>query len=174
MEKISAVYKIVNKVTGDFYIGSSKDALIRWENHKCPSNWKRHPNSKLYQDMQKYGVDNFQFQILEQVIPECLKQAEQEFIEMLHPKYNNYRAKGWDTERREKYHKEYINKYQQSSRGKEVQKKASNKYFSRVCFYNGEKLTLSALSSRFYKAGMEHPVLEAKKYLEKNNNEEEE
>lgn len=25
MEKVSAVYKIINAITGDFYIGSSKD-----------------------------------------------------------------------------------------------------------------------------------------------------
>lgn len=37
MNKISAVYKIVNKVTGDFYIGSSKDVKRRWIQHKCPS-----------------------------------------------------------------------------------------------------------------------------------------
>ena len=35
-------------------------------------------------------------------------------------------------------------------------------------------MTLAALSERFYKARMEHPVLEAKKYLEKNNDENEE
>lgn len=57
MEKISAVYKITNTVTGDFYIGSSRNVKVRWTNHKCPSMRKKHPNSKMYQDMQKYGVE---------------------------------------------------------------------------------------------------------------------
>lgn len=35
-EKISAVYKIVNEVTGDFYIGSSKNVKNRWADHKKP------------------------------------------------------------------------------------------------------------------------------------------
>ena len=173
MKKISAVYKIVNTITNDCYVGSSNNVKQRWANHKCHSNWKRHPNSKLYQDFQKYGVDKFDFQILAMRDPDQLKETEQEFIEMLQPTYNNYRAKGIDVERRKEYHKDYMSKYQQSNRGKEVQNKASKKYFSKVCFYNGEKFTLSALATQFYKAGIEHPVIEAKKYLEKNNNEEE-
>ena len=46
MEKISAVYKITNKITGDFYIGSSKDVKIRWAHHKCKSTWKNNPNKQ--------------------------------------------------------------------------------------------------------------------------------
>ena len=33
--KTSAVYKITNTITGDFYIGSSKDVKRRWAVHKC-------------------------------------------------------------------------------------------------------------------------------------------
>lgn len=155
--KISAVYKIVNTVTGDFYIGSSKNVKQRWACHKCPSVWKEHPNSLLYQDMQKYGIDKFRFQILNFVMSEYLKQAEQELIEQLNPTYNNNNAKGLDVERLKAYQK----KYSQSDKGK-----ASNKkYNSQLCEYNGETLTLRALSFRFHKVGIPHPVLEAKKYL---------
>ena len=38
-------------------------------------------------------------------------------------------------------------------------------YHNQLCYYNGETLTLNALAKRFYKAGIEHCVLEAKKYL---------
>ena len=41
--KISAVYKITNTVTNDFYIGSSKDVKLRWAVHKCHSTWNEHP-----------------------------------------------------------------------------------------------------------------------------------
>ena len=148
MEKISAVYKIVNTVTGDFYIGSSKNVKRRWVKHKCPSTLGQHPNSKLYQDMQKYGLDKFIFQILAPVEPEYLKQVEQELIDMLHSTYNNNRANGWDIERRI-----------------ETNMKNNKKYFSQLCFYYGETLTLGALGARFRRAGIKHPTLEAKKYL---------
>lgn len=168
--KISGVYKITNTVTKDFYIGSSKDVKHRWENHKCPSNWKKQPNNPLYQDMQKYGVDKFDFQILANVEPEQLKEKEQEFIEMLKPTYNNRRANGLDVERQKEYKKEY----RQSEKGKEYHKeyqqsdkykKCQKKYKKQLCSYNGETLTLNALSQRFIKAGIEHPTIEAKKYL---------
>ena len=123
-EIISAVYKIVNTVTGDFYIGSSRNVKRRWAQHKCPSVWKKHPNNPMYKDMQKYGVESFSFQILVPVLPEYLTQVEQEFIEMLNPTYNNNNAKGWDTEQ----YKETIRKYKQSEKGKESIRKANRKY----------------------------------------------
>lgn len=154
MEKISAVYQIINTVTGDRYVGSSKNVKRRWRQHKYPSVWKNRSNSLIYQDFQKYGVENFRFQILAPVMPEYLKQVEQEFIEMLKPTYNNYRAKGSDT-------KEAARKYFKTNKGKE----ALNKYQNQLCSYNGELLRLSTLASRFCNAGIEHPTLEAKKYL---------
>ena len=186
-EKISAVYKIVNEVTGDFYVGSSKDVKRRWTEHKNPSEWKRKSNNPMYKDMQKYGVDKFRFQILCPVMPEYLKQVEQECIELLKPTYNNNNAKGWDVERqketRKKYQqsekgkettkkyqqsekgKETRKKYQQSEKGKETSRKASKKYDNQLCSYNGETLTLSTLRMRFQNAGIPHATLEAKKYL---------
>ena len=75
-ENIIEVYKITNIITGDFYIGSSKDVKRRWAAHKRPSVWKRCPNNPMYLDMQKYGVDKFEFEILEEVESEKLKEKE--------------------------------------------------------------------------------------------------
>ena len=72
-ENIIGVYKITNTVTGDFYIGSSKNIKSRWTRHKCPSILKKCPNNPMYLDMQKYGVDKFEFEILEEVESEKLK-----------------------------------------------------------------------------------------------------
>jgi hypothetical protein len=89
--------------------------------------------------------------------------VKQEFIEMLNPTYNNYRAKGLDIERAKervrkalrKYYqtekcKEVHRKYSQSERGKECQRK----YQQKLCLYNGETLTFNALIQRFYKASV--------------------
>lgn len=174
MENISAVYQIINTVTGERYVGSSKDVKRRWGQHKRPSMWNQHPNSSLYLDMQKYGLDKFRFQILAPVEPGHLKEVEQEFIEMLHPTYNDKNAKGLDVERR----KETIRKWSQSDKGKEhyqsnkckeIYRKNSKRYYSRLCSYNGETLTFNALKHRFQRAGILHPNLEAKKYLIKQN-----
>ena len=92
--KISGIYKITNTITGDFYIGSSKNIKRRWSEHKCKSTWNKCPNNPLYKDMQKYGLENFEFQVLEEVEPDKLKEKEQQFIEMLKPTYNNRNADG--------------------------------------------------------------------------------
>ena len=36
---------------------------------------------------------------------------------------------------------------------------------TQLCIYNSEMLTLAALIMRFRRAGIEHPAIEAKKYL---------
>lgn len=176
--KISGVYKITNTVTNDFYIGSSKNVKLRWANHKCPSAWKKCPNNPMYLDMKKYGIDKFDFQILEEVEPEQLKEKEQQFIEKLQPTYNNRRANGLDvekikenqkryyrSEKGKKHIREYQKRYHRSEKSKESQKKYQKKYYSQLCSYNGKILTLKALVLRFSRAGIEHPTLEAKKYL---------
>ena len=170
LEKISAVYKVVNTVTGDFYIGSSVDVKRRWSEHKRTSKWNERPNSMLYKAMKGYGIDKFSFQILAMVEPEYLKQVEQEFIDMLKPEYNNNNAKGFNVEREKERHKsskyKMIKKeYQKTDKGKEVLRKGWKKYMNKMCFYNGETLTLNALRCRFYRAGIEHSFSEAIKYL---------
>ena len=154
--KISAVYKITNTITGDFYIGSSKNIKQRWAQHKCKSRWNDNPNSPLYKDMQKYGIDKFEFQVIEEVEEGSLKEKEQQFIETLNPIYNNRNASGFDFERCKKYQKEYEKT--------EKRKKYKKEYKNQLCCYNGEVLTLNALSKRFQRAGITHPVIEAKKY----------
>ena len=161
MSKISAVYKITNKITGDFYIGSSKDIKSRWRNHKKPSAWNKQPNNPMYIDMRKYGVEKFDFEVIEEVEEGSLKEAEQQFIETLKPTYNSIRANGWDIERYKEYNKEYMKQYNKSDK----RKKAQKKYDNQLCNYNGETLTLCALSMRFRKQGIDHPTAEAKKYL---------
>ena len=146
--KISAVYKITNTITGDFYVGSSKNVKLRWKQHKRISVWNRYKNNQMYLDMRKYGTDKFELEILAEVETDSLKETEQRFIEMLKPTYNNYNAKGLDIERY-----------------KETHRKSSNNYENQICCYNNEVLTLATLSMRFIKAGIPHPTLEAKKYL---------
>ena len=146
--KISGIYKITNTVTGDFYIGSSKDIKRRWKEHKCPSRWNKYPNNQMYLDMRKYGVEKFVFEILEEVEIESLKETEQKFIETLKSTYNSNRANALDIERYKKYQKEFYKEYN-----------------NQLCSYNGKTLTFAALSKRFQRAGIPHPQIEAKKYL---------
>lgn len=191
MNKISGVYKITNKITSDFYIGSSKNIKNRWTSHKSHSRWKDHPNSKLYQDFQKYGLKNFDFEVIEETTD--LKNREQYFIDILKPSYNKNRANGYDfdkyrdtsrkyyndhhsaiAERSKEYyknhkeeHKNSIKKYRKDHKIQynSYQNEYMYKYQNRLCLYMGETITLQALSVRFRKQGIKKPTAEAKKYL---------
>ena len=180
MNKIIGIYRIINTITGDSYIGSSKDIKERWRNHKKPSTWNRCSNNPMYLDMQNYGVDKFELQILAEVEIEQLKEAEQQFIETLKPTYNDRNAKGWDTERYKERHKErnreyrkthrdelnkYQKEYRKSNKFKEYQKEYNNRYTNQLCCYNGETITLNALSTRFRRMGIDNPTIDARKYL---------
>ena len=144
--KVSGVYKITNIITGDFYIGSSKNIKQRWYSHRDKAFWRQRPGMRLYQAFLKYGLDNFKFEIVEETID--LKEREQYWIDLLNPTYNNYRANGPDIERH-----------------KETNRKVSKEYGNRLCLYEGKTLTLRALSLRFCRQGIAHSTLEAKKYL---------
>ena len=159
--KIAGVYKITNIITGDFYIGSSKDTERRWAQHKRLSVWKLRPGMKLYQAFIKYGLDNFTFEIIEETAD--LHNREQYYIEKLKPIYNNYRAKGRDIERYKETNRRCNKEWNEIHRDEML---TYNKdYYSRLCFYEGETLTLRALSKRFFRQGIPQPTLEAKKYL---------
>ena len=168
MEKISGIYKITNTVTGDFYIGSSKDVKRRWANHKCQSTWKKHPNNPMYIDMQNYGVDKFELQILAEIEVDKLKETEQRFIELLKPTYNNINANGCNVERYKEYQKDYQKEYQKEYRKTDKCKAYQKEYQNQLCCYNGETITLCALQTRFRRKGISNPTQEAKKYLIKN------
>lgn len=152
-KKTSGVYKITNTITGDFYIGSSRNIKPRWATHKCPSTWKKCPNNPLYLDMQKYGLDNFTFEIIEET--DNLHVREQYFIDLLKPSYNSNRANGRDIERCKKWKEDHRKDDLDSHR----------KCNSKLCLYEGETLTLNALSQRFYNQGIPHAWLKAKDYL---------
>lgn len=168
MRPISGVYKITNKITCDFYIGSSKNIKQRWAGHKCVSVWKRHPNSGLYKDMVQYSLDNFIFEIIEETTE--LRNREQYWIDKLNPTYNNYRVEGLNIERHKAWYEVHqkevlVNRkiYYKANRDKRLDK--SRAWQDRICVYNGETMTLNALRIRFYRQGVPHPNLEAKKYL---------
>lgn len=66
-EIISGVYAFKNKVNGKYYIGESKDILGRKSEHLQKHSWKTYQNKILYKGFIKYGIENFDFIILEKV-----------------------------------------------------------------------------------------------------------
>lgn len=64
--KVSGIYTITNRITGELYIGESLDIYRRWHDEHIPQLRKdRHYNKELQKDFNKYGEENFSFDILE-------------------------------------------------------------------------------------------------------------
>lgn len=84
------IYKITNKINNHSYIGLSTHIEDRWNYHKNPYNWKRESNKTLYKAIIKYGIDNFQFEVLEECSPEQLDEKEKYYIELYDTYYNGY------------------------------------------------------------------------------------
>lgn len=165
MNKISGLYKITNNITGDFYIGSSKDIKERFAKHKCISTWKQWPNLRMYQDMTKYGLDNFTFEIIEET--DNLREREQYWIEQLRPIYNDKWAKGWDLERYKETQRNCDKRWHKAH--KEERRAYNEKYSHKLCLYENETLYFQTLSARFRRHGIPNPTQEAKKFLIENN-----
>ena len=64
MKKIQGIYKIRNCINGKIYVDQSIDIKNRFKQHKyiCKKNKYNHP---LYNAFKKYGIDNFEFIIVE-------------------------------------------------------------------------------------------------------------
>lgn len=56
------IYKITNKLNGKSYIGQSIDIKRRWAQHKANIGSFKNP---LYLDFEKYGLENFDFEVIE-------------------------------------------------------------------------------------------------------------
>ena len=83
--KICGVYKITNIVNGKFYIGSSNDIKARWRQHKDKLRVNKHGNTYLQNAWNKYGEENFLFEVVEECDPEFQFEREQYYLNTLNP-----------------------------------------------------------------------------------------
>lgn len=68
------IYKITNKINNKSYIGQSVDIGRRFSRHKTAAKYQeKHP---LYDAINKYGLENFSFEILEYCTKEELNEKE--------------------------------------------------------------------------------------------------
>lgn len=82
MNKQCGIYQIRNIVNNKVYIGQSVDIARRWWEHKARMHDPNNNcfNKPLYTAMRKYGLEMFEFTVLEECAPEELNQKEAEYI----------------------------------------------------------------------------------------------
>ena len=90
-EPVKGIYKITNKITGDCYIGQSKNIYDRWMQHcrKCYGD----ESEKFAQAIRSYGLPNFTFEVVEYCnTKDALDDREKYWI-----KYYNSYNKGYNS-----------------------------------------------------------------------------
>lgn len=90
MDIISGIYKIENMINHKIYVGQSQDIHKRFMRHKNDLNSNRSFNSHLQRSWNKYGENNFSFEILEVCNIDDLDCREMFWIEKLDAYRNGY------------------------------------------------------------------------------------
>jgi group I intron endonuclease len=72
----AGIYLITNTVTGDRYVGQSRDIENRWKVHQHRLRGSKHHNRLLQRDWQRYGMEVFELSILQVIDPESLESSE--------------------------------------------------------------------------------------------------
>lgn len=105
MSYIARIYKIVNNINDEIYVGSTRNELrLRWQGHK--RDYTRVENG-LYLMMREYGVGPFRIILIEEIEVQNKQQQlqhEQRYIDQLRPTLNKFNAHGTRCEHnRERY-----------------------------------------------------------------------
>lgn len=86
--QLSGIYRILNKINGNCYIGSSLNVEKRYKHHLSTLRHNSSRCSILQKAFNKYGEDNFEFQVILCCKPEYRLYYEQQLIRELNSQYN--------------------------------------------------------------------------------------
>lgn len=87
------IYKITNQINGKSYIGKTiKTVEKRWKEHCREKDRKRCNSRPLYEAMNKYGVENFSVETLEECLDTDVVEKEKYWID----KFNTYLGEGYN------------------------------------------------------------------------------
>jgi len=93
--RLGGVYKIVNTIDGKIYVGSCLWFAKRYSQHKSDLIKNKHCNQKLQNAVNKHGIENFRFELLETCQTENVTEREQFWLDVLKP----YSAQGYNVRR---------------------------------------------------------------------------
>lgn len=117
------VYKITNDINEKVYIGKTNSSIQeRFKEHCTDSTKRRCEKRPLYNAMNKYGIDKFHIELVEECDDEILSNREIYWIEYYHSYSNGYNAT-FGGEGKPIYDYDYIIKlYNQGLCGKDIAK----------------------------------------------------
>lgn len=91
---ISGIYKVTYIKTGEAYIGKSTNIRSRWTNHcKTAIGLEAAASSTFHTRLARDGLENYTWEILEEVVPDKLNEREKYYIELYGTKNNGMNIK---------------------------------------------------------------------------------
>ena len=95
---MSYIYKITNNINGKLYVGKTNNIIEnRFQEHIRDSRKQREENRPLYNAMNKYGIENFSIEKIEECDYSLVDEREKYWIEYYGSFKNGYNAtKGGD------------------------------------------------------------------------------
>lgn len=138
------IYKITNKLNNKIYIGQTiKTVSKRFQQHKNNSNKDYFSQIVLYKAFNKYGIENFTCETLEEVPNDKLDEREKYWIEFYDSYFNGYNSTlggrttqlyNWDTD-------DIIEKYYELKSARKVAKEigCDHSTIDRILNENGVK-----------------------------------
>jgi group I intron endonuclease len=126
---MGGIYTITNSVNGKIYIGCTKDFEIRCYTHFNNLKNNKHSNEHLQNSFNKYGKNNFNFEILEECDELLLTSQENYWCNMLntHDKKYGYNIKPTSPDYNGKISNETKLKISKSNSGKKRTQETINK-----------------------------------------------
>lgn len=134
LTKYSGVYQIVNKINNKIYIGGTLDLRERFVNHISELRNNRHHSIKLQRAFNKYGIENFFFEVLEYCESDwnIIEKIEQKHFDLYK---NNFNSKTYNIL---KYsNRGFSKKHSQETIAKIV---SSMKNVKKICWFRDKKL----------------------------------
>lgn len=146
----TGVYEILNTITNERYIGSASRVgksnslsgfYVRFDKHKLLLKNNKHYNIHLQRSYNKYGENNFNFNVLSICPPEYCIKLEQWFLDNLKPEYNIRKIA--DSNKGIKFTAEHKEKLSKSIKNS-LKNKVDNSYRKRI----GETLKITKLNKK--------------------------
>ena len=184
VKNVRGIYKVTNKINGKVYIGQSVDIGRRW----C-----EHMNAKddiyFHKAIQKYGVENFEWEVIEQCKKKDLDEREIYWIEYYDSFNKGYNCtKGGDgnsgegnpnwkggVSSDEDYYRQYSKQWYETNKEKrkeyDKQYREANKEKRREYnkqYYEGNKGQAKQQMKEYYEKNKEQIKQQVKKYYETN------
>lgn len=139
-KKISGIYKITNKLNGKHYIGVSINIMSRWSNHR---NLNSERISHIKAAIKKYGLESFEFSIVEECHKDLFEERERHWIAFYDSMMNGYNLTAGGNIRKELSEK---TRKQMSEKSKGVPK--SKEHIAKICATNRTERVRSIISQK--------------------------